>query len=72
VIFYEHPDFEGESLTVRMNPMDFKKELPNLHLLPDSFGDTISAVKIEGWSSSTEFTELVFEDEFIGNDMWPE
>ncbi len=52
--------------------MDFKKELPNLHLLPDSFGDTISAVKIEGWSSSTEFTELVFEDEFIGNDMWPE
>ena len=72
VIFYEHPDFEGESLTVRMNPMDFKKELPNLHLLPDSFGDTISAVKIEGWSSSTEFTELVFEDEFIGNDMRPE
>ena len=72
VIFYEHPDFEGESLTVRMNPMDFKKELPNLHLLFDSFGDTISAVKIEGWSSSTEFTELVFEDEFIGNDMRPE
>lgn len=72
VIFYEHPDFEGESLTVRMNPMDFKKELPNLHILPDNFGDSISAIKIEGWSSSTEFTELVFEDEFIGNAMRPE
>ena len=72
VVFYEHPDFEGASLPVRMEPMEYKKELPNLHLLPQSFGDSISAVKIEGWASSGEFTEMVFEDEFIGNRMRPE
>ena len=52
--------------------MEYKKELPNLHLLPQNFGDSISAVKIEGWASSGEFTEMVFEDEFIGNRMRPE
>ena len=72
VVFYEHPDFEGASLPVRMEPMEYKKELPNLHLLPQSFGDSISAVKIEGWASSGEFTEMVFDDEFIGNRMRPE
>lgn len=72
VIFYEHPDFEGTPLHIRMEPSEFKKELPNLHLLPQSFGDSISAIKIEGWASSGEFTEMVFDDEFIGNDMRPE
>ena len=72
VVFYEHPDFEGAPLAIRMEPMDYKKELPNLHLLPQNFGDSISAVKIEGWASSGEFTEMVFEDEFIGNHMHPE
>ena len=57
---------------IRMEPMDYKKELPNLHLLPQSFGDSISAIKVEGWASSGEFTEMVFEDEFIGNRMRPE
>ena len=55
-----------------MEPSEYKKELPNLHLLPQNFGDSISAIKIEGWASSGEFTELVFEDEFIGNRMRPE
>ena len=72
VIFFEHVDFEGARLPIRMEPMDYKKEAPNLHLLPQSFGDIISSIKIEGWSSSSEFTELVFEDEFIGNEMRPE
>ena len=72
VVFYEHPDFEGASLPIRMEPMEYKKELPNLHLLPQSFGDSISSIKIEGWASSGEFTEMVFDDEFIGNDMRPE
>ncbi len=72
VVFYEHPEFEGQRLMIRMEPQDYKKELPNLHLLPQSFGDTISAIKIEGWASSGEFTEMVFDDEFIGNDMRPE
>ena len=72
VVFYEHPDFEGGSIPIRMEPSEYKKELPNLHLLPQNFGDSISAIKIEGWASSGEFTELVFEDEFIGNRMRPE
>ncbi len=72
VVFYEHPEFEGASIPIRMEPSEYKKELPNLHLLPQNFGDSISAIKIEGWASSGEFTELVFEDEFIGNRMRPE
>ncbi len=72
VVFYEHPEFEGGSIPIRMEPSEYKKELPNLHLLPQNFGDSISAIKIEGWASSGEFTELVFEDEFIGNRMRPE
>ena len=72
VVFYEHPEFEGVGIPIRLEPSEYKKELPNLHLLPVNFGDTISAIKIEGWASSGEFTELVFEDEFIGNRMRPE
>ena len=72
VVFYEHPEFEGASIPIRMETSEYKKELPNLHLLPQNFGDSISAIKIEGWASSGEFTELVFEDEFIGNRMRPE
>ena len=72
VVFYEHPEFEGAQLPVHMGPMDFKKELPNLHMLPQSFGDIISAVKIEGWSSSSEFAETVYQDEFDGVQMRPE
>ena len=72
VILFQHVDFEGARLPIRMEAMDYKKEIPNLHLLPQSFGDIISSIKIEGWSSSSEFTELVFEDEFIGNAMRPE
>ena len=72
VVFYEHPEFEGIGIPIRMEPSEYKKELPNLHLLPVNFGDSISSIKVEGWASSGEFTELVFEDEFIGNRMRPE
>lgn len=71
VVFFEHVDFEGARLPIRMGPEDFKKEIPNLHMLPQNFGDTISSIKIEGWASSGEFSEMVFEDEFIGNEMNP-
>ncbi len=72
VIFFEHIDFEGAKLPIRLNPMDYKKEIPNLHALPQSFGDIISSIKIEGWSSSSEFTEPVFVDEFNGSQIRPE
>ena len=72
VLFYEHIDFEGAILPIEIRPMDFKKEIPNLHALPQSFGDIISSIKIEGWSSSSEFSEIVFQDEFDGTQMRPE
>ena len=71
VSFFEHVDFEGARLPIWMAPEDYKKEVPDLHMLPQNFGDTISSIKIEGWSSSVEFSEMVFEDEFIGNQMNP-
>ena len=71
VIFFEHPDFEGARLPIRMEPMDFRREIPNLHVLPQDFGDIISAIKIEGWSSSSEFTEIAFNEEFTGAQLHP-
>ena len=72
VTFFEHVDFEGSKLTIRMDAKDHKKEIPNFHYLPQQFNDVVSSIKIEGWSTSAEFTEMVFEDEFIGNRMRPE
>ena len=69
IIFYEHPEFEGAQLPIHMYPTDRVKEISNLHLLPQDFGDSVSAIKIQSWASSGEFTGLVFEDEFFGNDM---
>lgn len=71
VIFYEHIDFEGAQLVIEMKPSDFRKEIPNLSLLPQSFGNIISSIKIEGWTASTQFTELVFSDEFDGEELKP-
>lgn len=69
IILYEHINFEGAKLPIPMRPMDFRKEIPNLHVLPQSFGDIISSIKISGWSSAKEFTEIVLEDEFDGTEM---
>ena len=71
-MFFEHVDFEGAQFSIRMEPMDYKKEISNFAFLPGRFNDVVSSIKIEGWSSSSEFNEIVFEDEVIGNDMRPE
>ena len=72
VTFFEHVDFKGSKLTIRMEAKDRKKEIPNFHYLSLQFNDAVSSIKTEGWSSSAEFTNMVFEDEFIGNNMRPE
>jgi regulation of enolase protein 1 (concanavalin A-like superfamily) len=72
VIFFEHVNFEGARLPIEILPRDVIKEIPNLHALPQSFGDMISSIKIEGWSSSSEFNKTVFEDEFYLDKMKPE
>ena len=72
VTFFEHVDFEGAKLAIQMGPADYKKEITNFSHLPQYFNDVVSSIKIEGWSTSAEFTEMVFQDEFIGNQMHPE
>jgi len=64
IILYRLPNFEGESLPIEISPVDYKKEIPDLRLLPETIGNVISAIKIEAWTSSTEFSEIVFQDEF--------
>ena len=64
IYFYEHINFEGAILPIEITPADARKEIPNLHILPQSFGDLISSVKIEGWASSGEFTTAEFQEEF--------
>jgi regulation of enolase protein 1 (concanavalin A-like superfamily) len=72
VIFYAEPDFGGASLAIQIKPEDNRKNIPNLHILPQNFGDKISSIKIEGWSSSGEFTQVVFQEEFNGTSIKPE
>ncbi|MBM3237227.1 hypothetical protein FJZ31_13120 [Candidatus Poribacteria bacterium] len=69
VILYRRPNFEGESLSIEISQMDYKKEIPDLRALPETIGNVISSVKIEAWTSSTEFSEIVFQDEFDRGQM---
>ena len=72
VTFFEHVNFEGARLPIEILPRDVIKAISNLHALPQSFGDMISSIKIEGWASSLEFDTLVFDDEFTGDIMKPD
>ena len=71
VTFFEHVDFEGAKLSIPMRSTDYKKEISNFGYLPQHFNDVVSSIKIEGWSTSSQFTEMVFQDEFVGNQMHP-
>jgi len=66
VIFYEHVNFEGQTLAINFSPVDYYKEIPNLHTQERFFGDIISSIKIESWASGSDgrFTELMLNDEF--------
>ncbi|MBT3268860.1 DUF1349 domain-containing protein [Candidatus Poribacteria bacterium] len=66
VLLYSEPGFEGARLPIEMHPSDYRKEFPDLSLLPQSFGDRISSVSIVGWSDKSRFDTVVFEDEFAG------
>lgn len=65
-IFYEHIEFEGQSLEVPLGPLDYYKAIPDLHSIPKFFGDIISSIKLESWVSggTGRFREIVFLDEF--------
>lgn len=72
VIFYEH-DYSGQSLEINLGPLEYHKEIPNLHTQPRFFGDIISSIKIESRmvSGTSRFKEIVFLDEFNALDpVW--
>ncbi len=58
VLFFERQYFQGRYMTIELNPREFYKEIMNLHMIPERFGDVISSVKIlpEG-----QFNVLVVE-----------
>jgi regulation of enolase protein 1 (concanavalin A-like superfamily) len=65
-IFYEHIEFEGQTLEVQLGPLEYHRELPNLHTQPQFFGDIISSIKLESWvaGGGGKFRDIVFLDEF--------
>ncbi len=65
-IFYEHTEFAGQALEVQLGPLEYHKELPNLHLHGQFFGNIISSIKLESWvaGGGGKFREIVFLDEF--------
>jgi len=65
-IFYEHIEFDGQALEIPLGPLEYNKELPDLHLHGQFFGDIISSIKLESWvaGGSGYFREVVFLDEF--------
>lgn len=46
VVFFQHPDYEGERLSIELGSRDFFYEIANLHDHPQRFGDIISSAKI--------------------------
>ena len=47
-----------------MLPRDSVIEVNDMRLLPEQFDKKISSVRIEGWTSSTDYSQSVFMDEF--------
>jgi regulation of enolase protein 1 (concanavalin A-like superfamily) len=65
-IFYEHIEFEGQTLEVALGRLEYHKELPDLYNQPKFFGGLISSIKLESWAygGGGRFTDIVFLDEF--------
>jgi hypothetical protein len=66
VHFFERPYFEGLAYPIPLTRRDTVREFPDLDSLPQRLPTTIGSVKIEGWTSSSEFTVVVLQDEFDG------
>ncbi|MFC1714348.1 beta/gamma crystallin-related protein [Candidatus Poribacteria bacterium] len=65
-IFYEHIEFDGQALEIPLGPLEYHKDLPDLHIHGQFFGDIISSIKLESWvaGGGGMFREVVFLDEF--------
>ena len=45
-VCYEHPNFEGRRMVLPLNSREYKLELRNLNMAPQSFSNSISSMKI--------------------------
>ncbi|MAF12151.1 hypothetical protein CMK11_17030 [Candidatus Poribacteria bacterium] len=66
VQLFAQPLFEGEPFSIDVTPQESIVEIPDVGALPQEMPQTLGSVKIEGWTSSTEFSQVVFQDEFDG------
>ena len=63
---FPNADFDGVPVSVKLTQRDSVYEIPDMRALPQSSIQSVGSMKIEGWTSSTEFTDVVFQDEFDG------
>lgn len=66
VHFFELPFFEGQSFPVELTRTDSIREIPDVERLPQKLPTVVQSVKIEGWAAASEFSQVVFQDEFDG------
>ena len=66
VQFFHAPLFEGEPFPVEITPQESIVEIPHVGALPQQMPRTLGSVRIEGWTSSAEFSHVIFQDEFDG------
>jgi len=66
VSFFALPFFEGQGFPVELGRTDSMREIPDVELLPQKPPTVVQSVKIEGWAAASEFSQVVFQDEFDG------
>jgi len=78
VRLYEHIDFAEPHLEIPMTTAHLKQEIPELRMMQmvggqyaSTYGDSVSSVQVEGWSSSGEYSDVIFDDEFGDATMDP-
>ena len=64
VQLYPEADFGGEPVSIDLSQRDSVYEIADMRMLPQVSPDAFGSLKIEGWTASTEFTRLLFQDEF--------
>lgn len=64
--FFEKTLFDGTPFHVELTRQDAVREIADVNALPQKMPAVVGSVKIEGWTSSSVFSVVVFQDEFDG------
>ncbi|MDA1190401.1 MAG: DUF1349 domain-containing protein [Candidatus Poribacteria bacterium] len=64
VQLFSRPFYEGEPHPIQLTRQDSLIEIPDMRLLPQTMPEVIGSIKIEGWTSSSVFSQVVYQDEF--------